>query len=406
MGDSARQALSAGSATAPGPANMALAACRAAISNKARSTAAAVVSRPAAEEVAFRAVAAAEAVSRPAAAVEGAGAAEAAAVDDVEGRVIVRARSAVVFLLGLCAMAGPGSVAGSAAPPQISASPTAQTFGTAEEAVTALVGTLRTDKPGALNTVLGPGSEKLISSGDKYSDAAERQKFLAAYDQSHKLVPAEPEHMILQVGKNDWPFPIPLVQAAGRWHFDSQAGADELVNRRIGRNEIAAIRTSLAYVDAQKAFFAFTAQNGQGEYAQRLASSPGKHNGLYWPAAEGGAESPLAPLMAQAQEEGYPGERVAGRPLPYHGYYFRILTGQGTSAAEGARDYLSGGRMTKGFALIAWPASYGASGIMTFIVNQDGIVFQKDLGPNTAVAAAAIKLFDPDLSWARVDIVN
>jgi hypothetical protein len=249
--------------------------------------------------------------------------------------------------------------------------------------------------------VLGPGSEKLLSSGDKYSDAAERQRFLAAYDEQHKLVSSEPSRMVLQIGHDDWPFPIPLVEAGGRWHFDAQAGAQELVNRRIGRNETAAIRTSLAYVDAQKAYFALT-----GQYAQRLASSPGKHDGLLWPAAEGQPESPLAPLMAQAQEEGYPGERISGKPVPYHGYLFRILTGQGTSAPEGARNYISGGHMTRGFALIAWPASYGASGIMSFTVNQDGIVFQKDLGPNTAAVAAATKLFDPDLRWARVDIVN
>jgi hypothetical protein len=329
-----------------------------------------------------------------------------AAVDDVDGRIAMKARSAIVFLLAFCAIAGPGSVAAPAAAPQISASPTGQTFGTAEEATAALVDALRSDKPAALQSVLGPGSEKLLSSGDTYSDAAERQKFLAAYDDNHKLVPAEPDHMIIQVGRDDWPFPIPLVQADGRWHFDSQAGAEELVNRRIGRNEIAAIRTALAYVDAQKAFFALTGQNGHAEYAQRLASSRGKHDGLYWPAAEGEAESPLGPLMAQAQEEGYPGERVSGKPLSYQGYYFRILTGQGTSAAEGARNYISSGRMTHGFALIAWPASYGASGIMTFIVNQDGIVFQKDLGPNTSTSAAATKLFDPDLTWARIDIVN
>ena len=270
----------------------------------------------------------------------------------------------------------------------------------------ALVDALRAEKQDALQTVLGPGSEKLLSSGDKYSDAAERQKFLAAYNEQHKLVPTQSDHMILQIGKDDWPFPIPLVQADGRWHFDSQAGAHELVNRRIGRDEIAAIRTSLAYVDAQKEFFALTGQNGHPEYAQRLVSSPGKHDGLYWPAAEGEPASPLAPLMAQAREEGYPGERVSRKPLPYHGYFFRILTGQGTSAAEGARNYIGSGRMTNGFALIAWPASYGASGIMTFVVNQDGIVFQKDLGPNTATVAAATKRFDPDLTWARVEVVN
>jgi hypothetical protein len=329
-----------------------------------------------------------------------------AAAGDVDGRIAMMARSAIVFLLAFCAIAGLGSVAGPAAPPQISASRTGQTFGTVEEAMAALVDALRADKPDALQSVLGPGGEKLLSSGDKYSDAAERQKVLAAYDESHKLAPAEPGHKILQVGKDDWPLPIPLVQVDGRWHFDSQAGAQELINRRIGRNEIAAIRTSLAYVDAQDAFFTLTGENGQAEYAQRLASSPGKHDGLYWPAAAGESESPLAPLMAQAQEEGYPGERVSGKPLPYHGYYFRILTGQGTSAAEGARNYLNGGRMTNGFALIAWPASYGASGIMTFIVNQDGIVFQKDLGPDTATVAAATKRFDPDLTWARIEVVN
>jgi hypothetical protein len=315
-------------------------------------------------------------------------------------------RSAAIFLFALCSAAGLDAIAGSAAPPPIAAPATGQTFATAEQAVTALVDALQGNKREAIQAVLGPGSEKLVNSGDKYSDAAERQRFLAAYEAQHKLVTATPGQMVVQVGNDDWPFPIPLVQADGRWHFDSIAGAQELIDRRIGRNEIAAIRTALAYVDAQKAFFAFTGQNGQGQYAQRLVSAPGKHDGLYWPANEGEAASPLAPLMAQALEEGYPGERVSGKPVPYHGYYFRILTGQGASAAEGARDYLSGGRMTNGFGLIAWPASYGASGIMSFIVNQDGIVFQKDLGPDTAAVAARTKLFNPDLSWARIDIAN
>ena len=314
-------------------------------------------------------------------------------------------RSAAIFLFVFCATAWLGDIAGSAAPPQVSPPATGQTFATAEQAVAALVDALRGEKQGAAQAVLGSASEKLVNSGDKYSDAAERQRFLAAYEAQHKLVPAAPGQMALQVGSDDWPFPIPLVQAEGRWHFDAEAGAQELIDRRIGRNEIAAIRISLAYVDAQKAFFALTGQEGHAQYAQRLVSAPGKHDGLYWPATEGEPESPLEPLMAQAEAEGYPGERVAGKPVPYQGYYFRILTGQGTSASEGARDYLSGGRMTNGFALIAWPASFGASGIMSFIVNQDGIVFQKDLGPDTAVAART-KLFDPDLSWARVDVVN
>lgn len=315
----------------------------------------------------------------------------------------MKARPAVVLLLIVIfvSIAPPGSIAKSTAPSQVPTWPTGRSFGSAGEAVAALVDALRADKLDAIEGVLGPGSAQVLSSGDPYSDAAERQKFLAAYDAQHKLVSSEPDEMVIEVGNDDWPFPIPLVQADGHWHFDSQAGAQELVNRRIGRNEITAIRTALTYADAQKAFFALNTQ-----YAQRLASSPGKHDGLYWIAAEGQPESPLAPLMAQAQEEGYPGERISGKPAPYHGYYFRILTGQGRSAAEGARNYFRGGRMTNGFGLIAWPASYGASGIMTFIVNQNGIVFQKDLGPNTAAVAAATKLFDPDLSWTRVDVVD
>jgi hypothetical protein len=313
----------------------------------------------------------------------------------------MKARGVIVLLFALSSLVETARIAEPAAQPQVSGPAVGESFVSAEEAVAAFVNALRTDKPDAVQNVLGRGSEALLSSGDKYSDAAERQRFLAAYDEQHKLASSTPGQMVLEVGNDDWPFPIPIVQSDRRWHFDSQAGAQELVNRRIGRNEITAIRTSLAYVDAQKAFFALT-----GHYAQRLASSSGKHDGLYWRAAEGELESPLAPLMAQAQEEGYPGERFSGKPVPYHGYFFRILTGQGTSAPDGARNYVSSGQMTRGFGLIAWPASYGASGIMTFIVNQDGIVFQKDLGPNTTTAVASIKRFDPDLSWARVDVVD
>ena len=212
--------------------------------------------------------------------------------------------------------------------------------------------------------------------------------------------------MVLKVGNDNWPLPIPLVEADGRWHFDTEAGAQELIDRWIGRNEIAAIRTCLAYVDAQKAFFAFTNQNGAAQYAQRLLSSPGQYDGLYWPAAKGVPDSPLEPLIAQAREDGYPVDSNAPGPRPYQGYYFRILTGQGPNTPEGARNYVSNGRMTNGFALIAWPASYGVSGIMSFVVNQDGIVFQKDLGPETAAIAATTKLFDPDLSWEKVELVD
>jgi hypothetical protein len=283
-----------------------------------------------------------------------------------------------------------------------------QNFATAEDAMTALIDAVRSNKPDAIAAVLGTGSEGLVNSGDKVVDATTRQRFVEAYDEQHKLVSDTPDRTILDVGKDNWPLPIPIVQTDGRWHFDTAAGAQELIDRRIGRDEIAAIRTSLTYVDAQKAFFALAQQvEGTGFYAQRLVSSPGRHDGLYWIPEDGEDESPLAALVAQAQEEGYPGELSSGKPQPYFGYYFRILTGQGPDSAEGAMNYItSGGEMTKGFALIAWPASYGTSGITTFIVNQDGTVFQKDLGPSTAATVGTIRLFNPDISWARVDVVN
>jgi Protein of unknown function (DUF2950) len=280
-----------------------------------------------------------------------------------------------------------------------------QTFATAEEAVTALVKAARDERLEDLQAILGPGSDKLLNSGDRVADTERRQKFVAAYDERHELAAVD-GGVTLKVGNDDWPLPIPLVQADGRWHFDTKAGVQELIDRWIGRNEIAAIRTSLAYVDAQKAFFDFTKRNGEAQYAQRLLSSPGKFDGLYWPAAEGVPESPLEPLIARAREEGYPVDSRVQGPRPYQGYYFLILTGQGPNAPEGARDYINNSRMTSGFALIAWPASYGVSGIMSFVVNQDGIVFQTDLGPETAVIAARTKLFDPDLSWDKVEVVD
>lgn len=311
---------------------------------------------------------------------------------------------AILALVSASAPSALSAVANLAQPPAVAAP---QNFPTAEEAVKALVEAVRADRLDVVAKILGPSSGRILNSGDPYADAQGRRDFLASYDEQHKLVPDGPDRIVIQAGKSDWPLPIPLIQANGSWHFDTEAGLQELINRRIGRNEIAAVRTSLAYVDAQKLFSAMAKEvEGAPEYAQELVSTPGRHDGLYWPSEEGQPDSPLAPLMAQAVEEGYPGERIRGKRVPYHGYYFRILTGQGTSAAEGARNYVKNGRMTGGFALVAWPATYGTSGIMSFVVNQNGIVFQKDLGPNTASIAAAMKLFDPDLSWARIDIVN
>ncbi len=318
-------------------------------------------------------------------------------------------RFAARALLAALALAG-GCVLGGLSPhPAWSESATAQaarTFGTPDAAVDALIAALRGNDENALPAILGPGSSKLIDSGDHVADTEARKRFVASYDAKHAIVADGADRMVLHVGVNDWPMPFPLEQAGGRWYFDSRRGAQHIVDRRIGRNEIAAIRTALAFVDAEKLYFSLINESGAGQYAQRLVSSPGQRDGLYWPATDGEPESPLAPLVAQAQDEGYPGEFVAGKPAPYQGYFFRILKGQGANAPGGAMDYIVDGRMTKGFGLIAWPARYGASGIMTFVVNQDGIVFQKDLGRQTGTLAPATKLLDPDLSWARVDLAD
>lgn len=281
------------------------------------------------------------------------------------------------------------------------------TFATPDEAVAALIEAARQNDLKRMTAILGPGSEALVTSGDPNADATTRQKFVAAYDTSHKLVQTGVDRDMLSVGPDNWPLPIPVVQQTGRWRFDSMAGAQEIIDRRIGRNEIAAIRVALTYVDAQRAYFEQSKQkSGTGEFAQRLVSTPGQQDGLYWPATDQEPASPLAPLVAQAVEEGYPGDIVSGRQIPYQGYYFRVLKAQGEDAPGGAMDYMDGGRMTKGFALVAWPAAYGSSGIMTFLVNQDGVVFQKNLGKATATVAGAVRRFDPDVTWARVDVTG
>jgi hypothetical protein len=281
------------------------------------------------------------------------------------------------------------------------------TFASPEEAAAALLDAMKLGDQKRLFAVLGPGSEALINSGDRHADAANRQKFVENYAAQHKLAEVGAGHDVLDVGVNDWPLPFPVVRMNGRWQFDSRAGAQAIVDRRIGRNEIAAIRVALTYVDAQRDYFERSKQTGgAGEYAQRLTSTPDRHDGLYWAAAADEPDSPFGPLVAQAMEEGYPGDIVSGRLIPYQGYYFRILKAQGENAPGGAKTYMAGAQMTGGFALVAWPASFGVSGIMTFVVDQDGVVFQKDLGKGTAATAVAMMRFDPDLTWARVDVTS
>ena len=274
-------------------------------------------------------------------------------------------------------------------------------FGTPEAAVEALVAAARSGDGETILKVLGRDGKPIVSSGDPVADSNIRQDFVSAYDAKHVIEMEGDGTQTLIIGEDDWPFPIPLINTAGRWQFDTNEGLDEILRRRIGRNELSTIQVSLAYVQAQNEYASLDpAGQGRGVYAQRIVSRPGKKDGLYWPTAEGEEPSPLGDLAAQAAAEGY---KTGSAPIPYHGYYYRILTGQGAAAPGGAYDYLAKDKMIGGFALIAYPAEYGNSGIMTFIVNQDGTVFQKDLGPKTTRLVREITAFSPDDTWTKVD---
>jgi hypothetical protein len=253
-----------------------------------------------------------------------------------------------------------------------------------------------------LAAIFGPGSQDLMSSGDTVADKQRRAEFLKAYDEKNRLA-SEGENTVLVIGKNDWPFPIPLVKQGSGWVFDTAKGKEEILNRRIGQNELNAIQAVLAYVDAQREY-AMKDRDGDGllEYAQKFRSDPGKRNGLYWEAKPGEEQSPLGPLAARAVKEGYGQNKASDKPWPFHGYYYRIVSGQGKSAPGGAYSYLVKDSMVGGFALVAYPAEYGDSGVMTFMVNHDGKVFQKDLGKNTTSAAQNIKEYNPDKTWTEV----
>jgi hypothetical protein len=272
-------------------------------------------------------------------------------------------------------------------------------FKTPDAAVDALVGAAKGGDTKALIGVLGPDGQAIVSSGDPVADSNTREKFIAAYDAKHAIEAEGDGTQTLIIGDDNWPFPIPLVNNGGKWQFDSKQGLDEILSRRIGKNELSVIQVAQAYVQAQNEYAALDpAGRGRGVYAQRIVSRPGKKDGLYWPTAEGEQPSPLGELAAQASAEGY---KAGKGPIPFHGYYYRILTRQGAGAPGGAYDYLVKGKMKGGFALIAFPAEYGNSGIMTFMVNHDGSVLEKDLGPKTAKLARRIDSFAPDQTWAN-----
>ena len=274
-------------------------------------------------------------------------------------------------------------------------------FDTPDDAVNALVSAAKSGDAKAIIAVLGPEGEAVVSSGDPVADSNTREKFVSAYEAKHAIELEGNGTQTLIIGEDDWPFPIPLISNGGKWQFDTKEGLGEILRRRIGRNELSAVEVSLAYVQAQNEYATLDPEDlGRGVYAQRIVSRTGKKDGLYWPTAEGETPSPLGELAAQASAEGY---KAGEKPIPYHGYYYRILTRQGAGAPGGAYDYLVKGKMKGGFALIAVPAEYGNSGIMTFMVNHDGVVLEKDLGPDTTKLARKIDAFAPDQGWSKTD---
>ncbi|MEQ1518051.1 MAG: DUF2950 domain-containing protein, partial [Usitatibacteraceae bacterium] len=274
-------------------------------------------------------------------------------------------------------------------------------FASPDQAVAAMVSAVRADDAGQLRQILGRGGEKLINSGDTVADQRRRKEFAAQYDTANKVRLDGDSRATLLVGKDEWPMPVPLMKSAEGWRFDARQGSEEILKRRIGKNELAAMEVVRAIVDAQREYVATDQdRNGLLEYAPKLVSAPGKRDGLYWETTASEPQSPLGPLVAAAAKDGY--ATLAAMPLePYHGYFYRILARQGKDAPGGAYDYLVRGKMIGGFAVVAYPARYGASGIMTFMVNHDGVVFEKDLGKNTAALAEKMTSFDPTATWKR-----
>lgn len=273
-----------------------------------------------------------------------------------------------------------------------------QRFSTPDAAVRALVVAARANDQKALLVILGSDATDIVSSGDPVADANARADFLKHVGERCDLVKASPTSFMLSVGSDRWPFAIPIVYDGKRWSFDTKVGRQELLNRRVGKNELATIDTLHMFVDAQREYYS---TNQPPAYARYILSSPGKRDGLYWPVAAGQAPSPVGPTVADALREGY----KAVRGQAYHGYLYRILTAQGKNASGGARSYEKDGRMSGGFAIVAWPVKYGVSGVMTFMVDPHGIVYQKNLGKSTGSLAKSITEFDPDTSWMPVPVV-
>ena len=276
-----------------------------------------------------------------------------------------------------------------------------RTFSSAEDACRGLFTAVQSNDEKAILNVLGQGAKQMLSSGDESEDANNLSNFVYKYQEMHRLVKEPDGTTTLYIGAENWPVPIPLVEKGGAWYFDSEAGKEEIQLRRIGHNELSAIRVCQELVEAEKEYYA----QQHNQYAEKIASDEGQHNGLYWRAADNQPESPVGPLIANASPGDGNGPAMS-QPSglePFHGYYFRILTRQGTNAPGGTTDYVVEGKMTRGFAFVAYPAEYRNTGVMTFIVAKDGVVHQKDLGEKTADMARAMKDYDPDSTWEKAE---
>lgn len=278
-----------------------------------------------------------------------------------------------------------------------------QTFASAQEASQALFAALQKGDLSSLLKILGPDATEILSSGDETEDKEDRAQFVEKYKEMHRLLTEQNGLTTLFVGAENWPMPIPLVHMGNLWYFDTAGGEKEILYRRIGQNESTVLQVCAELVAAEKEYYAQPRDGDtENEYAQKILSSQGKHNGLYWEVTQGESESPLGPFVAAAEQEGYT-EDTSKTRQPFHGYYFRVLKEQGPKAPGGALSYVVDGKMTRGFAFLAYPAEYRSSGVMTFLVGQDGVVYQKDLGPRTAEIAKSLRQYAPDPTWRKAE---
>jgi DUF2950 family protein len=309
----------------------------------------------------------------------------------LECKRFVRFGVSVLFALSL----------GCSSAPMFAQEPGQRTFASTEDASRALFGAMQAEDEQAALSILGPAGKDVLSSGDPAEDLDARTGFVVKYQEMHRFVTESNGTVTLVVGAENWPFPIPLAKNNGSWYFDTAAGKDEILFRRIGRNELAAMDACRDLVDAQKQYFARPPGDLPKQFAQKLVSDEGRHNGLYWHGAEDEFDSPINPLIAYARQN-LPADQV-GEHVPFNGYMFRILTRQGRRAPGGAKNYIVDGKMSAGFAFVAYPVEYRSSGVMTFIVDESGTIYEKDLGPNTTKVAEAMSAYDPDSTWHKTE---